>query len=83
MKKQKLLQKILNNLNNVRFLEVKNVVEAFGFKLSRISGSHHIFTHSEIKEIVNLQNVNGQAKSYQVMQFLKLIERYDLELKEK
>ncbi len=83
MKKQKLLQKILNNLNNVRFLEVKSVVEAFGFKLSRISGSHHIFTHSEIKEIVNLQNVNGQAKSYQVMQFLKLIERYDLELKEK
>lgn len=66
MKKQKLLQKILNNPNNVRFLEVKSVVEAFGFKLSRISGSHHIFTHAEIKEIVNLQNVNGQAKSYQV-----------------
>lgn len=59
------------------------MVEAFGFNLSRISGSHHIFTHPEIKEIVNLQNVNGQAKSYQVKQFLKLVERYDLELKEK
>ncbi len=83
MKKQKALRKILNNPGNVRFLEVKGVVESFGFKLSRISGSHHIFTHPETKEIVNLQNVNGQAKSYQVRQFLKLVERYALELKEK
>ena len=83
MKKRKILQKILNNPNNVRFLEVKSVVEAFGFKLSRISASHHIFTHAKIKEIVNLQNVNGQAKSYQVKQFLMLVERYDLELEEK
>lgn len=73
----------MNNPNNVRFLEVGSLVEAFGFKLSRISGGHHIFTHPEMREIVNLQNVNGQAKSYQVKQFLKLVERYDLELKEK
>ncbi len=59
------------------------MVEGFGFKLSRISGGHHIFINAEIKEIVNLQNVNGQAKSYQVRQFLKLVERYDLELQEK
>jgi len=83
MKKQKILQKVLNNPKNVRFLEVKSIVEAFGFKLSRISGSHHIFTHSNLSEIVNLQNVNGRAKSYQVKQFLRLVERYNLELKEK
>jgi len=59
------------------------VIEAFGFKLSRIAGSHHIFTHAEINEIVNLQNAGGQAKSYQIKQFLKLVERYDLRLKEK
>ncbi len=81
--RQKILQKVLNNPKNVRFLEVKSIVEAFGFKLSRISGSHHIFTHSNLSEIVNLQNVNGRAKSYQVKQFLRLVERYNLELKEK
>jgi len=64
MKKQKILQKILNNPNNVRLLEVKSIAEAFGFKLSRISGSHHIFTRFDVSEIVNLQNVNGQAKPY-------------------
>lgn len=82
MKKRKLLRKILNNPQNVRFDEAVGIIEAFGFRLSRISGSHHIFTHSDIKESVNLQNVGGQAKSYQVRQFLKLIERYDLEFKE-
>jgi predicted RNA binding protein YcfA (HicA-like mRNA interferase family) len=81
--RQKILQKVLNNPKNVRFLEVKSIVEAFGFKLSRISGSHHIFTHSNLSEIVNLQNVNGRAKSYQVKQFLRLVERYNLELNEK
>jgi len=83
MKKQKVLQRILNNPKNVRFLEAKSIVEAFGFKLSRISGSHHIFTRPDVLEIVNLQNVNGRAKSYQVKQFLSLVEKYNLELKEK
>lgn len=82
MKKRKLLQKILNNPQNVRFEDAVGVIESFGFKLSRVSGSHHIFVHSDIKEPVNLQNVGGQAKSYQVRQFLKLIERYDLKFKE-
>lgn len=54
MKERKLLQKILNNPHNVRFGEVAIIIESFGFTLSRISGSHHIFTHPEIKEIVNL-----------------------------
>jgi hypothetical protein len=45
-----------------------------------MSGSHHIFFHPGIPELVNLQNVNGQAKPYQIRQFIKLIERYNLQL---
>ena len=59
-----------------------NLVEAFGFRLSRVRGSHHIFVHPDVKELVNLQNVKGQAKPYQIRQFLKLIEQYNLELGE-
>ncbi len=83
MKKRKLLQKILNNPNNVRFSDARTLIEAFDFRLSRIAGSHHIFVHPRVNEIVNLQNVNGQAKSYQIKQFLQLIERCDLELEDK
>ncbi|MBD2145881.1 type II toxin-antitoxin system HicA family toxin [Sphaerospermopsis sp. FACHB-1194] len=44
--------------------------EAFGFSLLRINGSHHIFTHPTIPELINLQNCNGKAIPYQVRQFL-------------
>ncbi|MCK6620995.1 MAG: type II toxin-antitoxin system HicA family toxin [Calditrichaceae bacterium] len=51
--------------SNIRFSELKELIEAFGFKLDRISGSHHIYCHPEIPELINLQSVNGQAKPYQ------------------
>ena len=54
------------------------IVKAFGFRLSRIKGSHHIFVHPQVRELVNLQNVGGKAKPYQVRQFLHLVERYNL-----
>jgi predicted RNA binding protein YcfA (HicA-like mRNA interferase family) len=56
--------------------------DGFGFRLSRTEGSHHIFVHPDIPELVNLQDVKGQAKPYQIRQFLKLVERYSLKLKE-
>jgi len=80
--KQKLLKKILTWSRNIRFSDMVNVVESFGFRLSRIDGSHHIFVHSDIPELVNIQEVKGKAKPYQVRQFLKLVERYNLKLKE-
>jgi len=43
-----------------------------------VSGSHHIFTHPGIPELGNLQEVHGQAKPYQIKQFLKLVERHNL-----
>ncbi len=45
-------------------------------------GSHHIFDHEDLPEIVNLQNAKGKAKPYQVGQFLELIENYNLEFGE-
>jgi len=41
-----------------------------------------IYIHTDIPELVNLQNVNGQAKPYQVRQLLRLIERYNLQMEE-
>jgi predicted RNA binding protein YcfA (HicA-like mRNA interferase family) len=51
-----------------------------GFEERRVSGSHHIFVHAEVPEIVNLQDVAGQAKPYQIRQCLRLIRRYALVL---
>ena len=82
MSKRKLLQKILASQHNVGFSDMVTLVVAFGFHLSRVGGSHHIFAHPDVPELVNLQDVGGRAKPYQIRQFLKLVERYDLKLPE-
>lgn len=80
MKPRKLLQKALASPANLRFEEVCALARAFGFRLSRVSGSHHIYVHANVRELVNLQEVHGKAKPYQVKQLLGLVERYSLSL---
>lgn len=82
MNRRKLLRRILAGSRNVRFGDFVNLVEGFGFQLSRVRGSHHIFEHSDIPELLNLQSSKGEVKPYQVKQFLKLVEQYDLELED-
>ncbi len=77
---RKLLTKALSSPANLRFEEVCAIARAFGFHLSRVSGSHHIFAHPEVAELVNLQEIDGKAKPYQVKQLLALVERYNLSL---
>jgi predicted RNA binding protein YcfA (HicA-like mRNA interferase family) len=83
MKKAKLLRKLLAGSKNIKFSDAAACAEAFGFYLSRINGSHHIYVHPEIDELLNLQDVKGKAKPYQVKQLLQLIEQYNLQLEEK
>ena len=59
-----------------------NLVHGYGFRLARISGSHHIYVHPCVSEQVNLQSVRGEAKPYQIRQFLRLVERYNLKLED-
>jgi predicted RNA binding protein YcfA (HicA-like mRNA interferase family) len=80
LKPLKLLQKALSSPANLRFDEACGLARAFGFHLSRVRGSHHIFAHQNVRELVNLQEVRGKAKPYQVRQLLALVERYNLSL---
>jgi hypothetical protein len=79
---RKVLDRALANPASLTFLELVALAVAFGFRLSRASGSHHIFCRTGIPELVNLQNVRGRAKPYQVRQLLKLAEKHDLRLEE-
>jgi predicted RNA binding protein YcfA (HicA-like mRNA interferase family) len=82
MNRRKLLKKILEGSKNIRFSDMSGLAEGFGFSLDRVRGSHHIFVHPDVRELVNLQNVGGQAKPYQIRQFLKLVEKYNLILED-
>lgn len=82
MNKKKLLNRILDGTRDVRFPEFVRLVEAFGFQLSRVKGSHHNFVREGVPELLNLQNVVGKAKPYQIQQWLKPVERYNLTLED-
>ena len=36
----------------------------------------------DLPELVNLQELGGKAKPYQIQQFLKLVEKYNLRLED-
>jgi len=82
MKKKKLLIKLISGSKNIRFVEAVTCAKVFGFQLERISGSHHIFVHPDIPELLNIQNVKGKAKPYQVKQLLQMIEKYNLQMED-
>lgn len=83
MNRKKLLWRISGRtLNNVRFADMIDLVKGFGFNLVRVSGSHHIYSHPAVPELLNLQEVNGEAKPYQIRQFIRMIDRYNLRLED-
>ncbi len=74
MKNRKLLAKALREAQTTSALVKPSRWQrrsAFGFQLSRIKESHHIFVHPRFRELVNLQEVDGKAKPYQVRQLLE------------
>ena len=83
MNRRQLLRRITQGaLHNVAFSDMVNLVEGFGFRLDRVRGSHHLFVHPEVAEVLNLQPEGGQVKPYQIRQFLRIIEEHELQLED-
>ncbi len=83
MNQRELLRRLYRrNTSNVKFSEFQTLVEAFGFGLYRVKGSHHMFKHPKVPGFLNLQPKRGEVAAYQIRQFLKLIEKYDLHLED-
>jgi predicted RNA binding protein YcfA (HicA-like mRNA interferase family) len=76
---RKLLEKLLSGSMDIHFDEFVLLLEHFGFTLDRTRGSHHVFVHPDLAELLSIQpRQDGKAKPYQVRQFLKLVEEYNL-----
>ena len=82
MDRRELLQRLETNKHNVSFTVFVDLLEGFGFRLLRIRGGHHMFRKPGLRELVNIQPRKGEAKPYQIQQFLGLVERYNLKLEE-
>ena len=73
-----LYEKALRKPGSLKFRDICALAEGVGFRLDRTRGSHHIFVHDSPKSLLNLQNVKGQAKPYQVRQLLALIKEHNM-----
>ncbi|MDI6655333.1 MAG: type II toxin-antitoxin system HicA family toxin [Candidatus Hydrothermarchaeota archaeon] len=73
-----MFEELRNNPKNVRFERLCKATEAFGFRFRGGKGSHRIYVRTGIREMLNFQNVGGKAKPYQVRQFIKIVEKYNL-----
>jgi predicted RNA binding protein YcfA (HicA-like mRNA interferase family) len=79
LKTEKIRNKVLLGYSdaNIDFEDMRRLLSSVGFT-ERIKGSHHIYTHPDVAEIINLQPKNGKAKPYQVRQVRNIIISYRL-----
>ena len=77
-----IIAKAISSHSNLRFGKMPQLVEALGFRLLRITGSHHIYGRPTTPDQLNLQDVDGKAKPYQVRQFLRLVERHNMRIED-
>ncbi len=61
MNRRRLLARLARGeVKNVAFADLRSLAEGLGFELRRVTGSHHIYVHPDVAELLNLQEVRGQ-----------------------
>ncbi len=64
---QRVFRKLISGSLDIRFDEFVLVLQRFGFVLDRVQGSHHVFVHPNIRELLSVQpRKDGKAKPYQL-----------------
>ena len=75
----KLYAKLLaNSRSAMRFGDFEKLLRAFGFEHNRTKGSHMIWVHPKLPRPFPIQPDGKDAKSYQVREFLELVEEHGL-----
>ncbi len=69
-RRNKLLEKAINSPNNLRFQQFETLLCQCEWIFDRQNGSHRIW-YSPSGYTLSIQSKKGQAKEYQVKQFLK------------
>jgi predicted RNA binding protein YcfA (HicA-like mRNA interferase family) len=82
-KPPKLYGNLLSNAaQTVSFRDFERLLTAFGFNLARVKGSHRAYVHAAVPRPMIVQPRGGDAKPYQVRQFLDMVEEFGLSLEE-
>ncbi|OQW53160.1 MAG: hypothetical protein A4S14_02205 [Proteobacteria bacterium SG_bin9] len=82
MNPEKTLIAVTSGKGVVSFSDLRRLLEGLGFRLARVSGSHHIYVHPSIPRPINIQSKGKDAKPYQVRQLRDIIKEFGLRLEE-
>jgi len=82
VKPAKLFQRLLQGSRNLSFRDFQRLLEAFGFRLTRVSGSHYVYGRTGLDRPLIIQPNGKDAKTYQVEQLLDMVEAYGLSMDE-
>ena len=66
---------------NISFSQARSMLLYLRFD-ERVSGSHRVFFKEGVEEIINLQDVGGKCKPYQVKQIRAVLKKYNLREKQ-
>lgn len=84
MRPERFLQRILaGDIANVDFADLVRLIGALGFREVGGRGSHRVFAREGVRELINLQQAQSEAKQYQVRQVTAIIRKYDLRLEDR
>ena len=72
MRKRKLLDRLKNNSTGVTFNHIRTVLLSEGFRLDRVTGSHHIFKKAGITFVIPVHK--NRVKSIYVKRVIELVE---------
>ncbi len=78
-RRRKLLDRIVGGGSdaNIPFEQTRTLLLALGFSES-VKGSHRKFVREGVEEMINIQEVEGKCKPYQVKQMREVLLRYNL-----
>ena len=83
VKPAKLYAQLLQSRSRIiDFRDFVGMIEAFGFRQIRQSGSHRSFAHPQSDALLVIQPKGKEAKRYQVRQFLAIVEEDGLTMDE-
>lgn len=64
----------------IAFRDLEHLLRSLGFRLDRISGSHHIYVHPRVSRPLSIQPIGKDAKRYQIKQLDDMIKEFKLQL---
>lgn len=68
----KLISKARRSPSSLRFQEARQLAECLGFQFVRSRGSHFYYKAPGVLLPINLQNVEGNAKAYEVRKMIRI-----------